>query len=148
MRAEDWPEWRGAGPVAIWKETGLLERFPEAGLKVTWRTPVHAGYSGPAVANGRVYVTDARPGTARRTIERVLALDVKDGRVIWQKDFVADFDATIPSWGATGAPLVDGARLITLVGGEPDAKVVAFNKHTGAELWPALSSDWEPASAR
>ena len=195
MRADDWPEWRGAGRVGVWKETGLLERFPEAGLKVTWRTPIHAGYSGPAVANGRVYVTDARPTTGKRTVERVLALDeltgtviwsrewetnysglemtfalgpratptvdgdrvyvlgamgnlfaldVKDGRVIWQKDFVTDFDATIPSWGATGAPLVDGDRLITLVGGEPDAKVVAFNKYTGAEVWRALSSDWEP----
>jgi hypothetical protein len=80
MRADDWPEWRGAGRVAVWKETGLLERFPEAGLKVTWRTPVHAGYSGPAVANGRVYVTDARTTTEKSTVERVLALDELRGR--------------------------------------------------------------------
>jgi hypothetical protein len=60
---------------------------------------------------------------------------------------VTDFDATIPSWGATGAPLIDEDRLIALVGGESDAKVVAFNKYTGAEVWRALSSDWEPATA-
>ena len=68
--------------------------------------------------------------------------------IAWQKDFVDDFDATIPSWGMTAAPLVDGDRLITLVGGEPDAKVIAFNKRTGAELWRALSSDWEPGYAQ
>jgi hypothetical protein len=78
----------------------------------------------------------------------LLALNVRDGSIAWQKNFVDDFAATIPSWGATGAPLVDGERLITLVGGEPDAKVIAFDKRTGAELWRALSSDWEPGYAQ
>jgi outer membrane protein assembly factor BamB len=44
----------------------------------------------------------------------------------------------------TGAPLVDGDRLICLVGGEPDAKLVALDKKTGAEVWRALASDSEP----
>jgi hypothetical protein len=60
LRAEDWPQWRGNGRLAVWSEAGLLDRFPESGLKVTWRVPVHAGYSGPAVASGRVFVTDGR----------------------------------------------------------------------------------------
>ena len=60
LRADDWPQWRGNGRLAVWNETGLVERFPEAGLSVTWRVPVHAGYSGPAVAGGRVFVTDSR----------------------------------------------------------------------------------------
>jgi outer membrane protein assembly factor BamB len=195
LRAEDWPQWRGRGRDAVWNEAGLLDRFPDAGLHVTWRVPIHAGYSGPAVAGGRVFVTDCRRTSGSRVVERVLAideqtgrilwsrewetnysglemtfalgpratptvdgdrvyvlgamgnmlaLDVRDGRVVWHKSFVDDFAATIPSWGATAAPLVDGDRLIALVGGEPDAKVVAFNKHTGAEVWRALSSDWEP----
>ena len=46
--------------------------------------------------------------------------------------------------GDGGAPLVDGDRLIALVGGEPDAKVMAFDKLTGKEIWRALSSDSEP----
>jgi outer membrane protein assembly factor BamB len=191
LRADDWPQWRGHGRQAIWNETGLIDRFPETGLTVTWRVPVHSGYSGPAVAGGRVFVTDGRRTSGSKMVERVLALDeqsgtifwsreweanysglemtptvdedlvyvlgamgnllalnVKDGSIAWQKNFVDDFAATIPSWGATGAPLVDGDRLITLVGGEPDAKVIAFNKRTGAELWRALSSDWEPGYAQ
>ena len=43
-----------------------------------------------------------------------------------------------------GAPLVDGDRLICLVGGEPDAKVIALDKLTGEEIWRSLSSDSEP----
>ena len=36
-----------------------------------------------------------------------------------------------------------GPRLIALVGGQPDAKVVAFDKMTGKEIWRALSSESE-----
>jgi outer membrane protein assembly factor BamB len=193
--AEDWPEWRGRGRVGVWNDTGLLDRFPESGLTVRWRTPVHAGYSGPSVAGGRVFVTDARRASGDRVVERalaldeetgrvlwtreweadysglevtfalgpratptvdgdrvyvvgamgdLLALDVRDGRTVWEKDFVEDFNATIPSWGMAAAPLVDGDRLIMLVGGEPDGKVMALDKRTGEEIWRALSSDWEP----
>ena len=90
----------------------------------------------PTVDGNRVYVLG--------TMGDLLALDVGDGRVLWQKNFVKDFDASVPSWGMTAAPLVDGDRLIALVGGEPNAKVMAFNKLTGEEIWRALSSDWEP----
>jgi outer membrane protein assembly factor BamB len=74
----------------------------------------------------------------------LLALDVNTGQVLWQKDYVKDFNTSIPSWGITGAPLVDGDRLICLVGGEPDAKVMALDKRSGAEIWRSLSSETEP----
>ncbi|HJN45907.1 MAG: pyrrolo-quinoline quinone [Acidobacteria bacterium] len=197
LHANDWPEWRGAGRLGILTETGLVDTFPTAGLPVAWRTPIHSGYSGAAVATGRVFITDARRPDPRSTavVERalaldeqtgqvlwtrewetdyaglqlvyaigpratptvdddrvyvlgamgnLLALDVATGDVLWQKDYARDFNTAVPSWGMTGAPLVDGDRLICLVGGEPDAKMMAFDKRTGAEIWRALSSDWEP----
>ena len=196
LRAADWPEWRGQGRLGVWIDTNIVDALPET-LEATWRVPIHGGYAGPAVADGRVFVTDARRDDLNSTeiVERVLALDerngailwtaewqtnyaglqlayaigpratptidgdrvyvlgsmgnlfvfdVTDGRIVWQKDYVQDFNATVPSWGMSGAPLVDGERLICLIGGEPDAKVVAFDKQTGEELWRALSSDWEP----
>ena len=197
LQANDWPEWRGAGRLGVLRETGLVETFPEEGLPVSWRAPIHSGYSGPAVADGRVFITDARRPDPRSTavVERALALDeqtgevlwarewaadyaglqlvyaigpratptvdedrvyvlgamghllalrVEDGLVLWQKNFPEDFNTAVPSWGMAGAPLVDGDRLICLVGGEPGAKMMAFDKRTGQELWRALSSDWEP----
>jgi outer membrane protein assembly factor BamB len=195
VRADDWPQWRGAGRLGTWNEAGIVDKLPEGGPPLSWRTPINAGYSGPAVAGGRVFVVDSRRVRANRAIERVLALDentgrilwarewqtdysgqqlvyaigpratptvdgdrvyalgamgnllaldVRDGRVLWQKDYVADFSASIPSWGIAGAPLVDGELLICLVGGEPDGKVIALNKWTGEEIWRSLSSDSEP----
>ena len=195
LRGDDWPEWRGKGRLGVWNETGLLDKFPAGGLTAAWRTPINAGYAGPAVADGRVFVTDSRRVKANQAIERVvaldertgrilwteewptdysglqlvyaigpratptvdgdrvfvlgamgnlLALDVTTGRVLWQKDYVKDFDAAVPSWGMAGAPLVDGDRLICLVGAEPDGKVIALNKATGEEIWRSLSSNSEP----
>ena len=90
----------------------------------------------PTVDGDRVYVLGAT-GV-------LMCLDVATGRIIWQKDYVKDYKTELPTWGMTGAPLVDGDRLICLVGGEPDAKVVAFDKMTGKEIWRALPSTSEP----
>ena len=200
--AEDWPEWRGAGRLGVWHETGIVDRFPAGGLEVAWRAPVEAGFAGPAVANGRVFVLDWREDPESRTLdgtERVLALDEQTGeqlwshawstsyrmlmvtyaigpratptvdgdrvyvlgatgrlwcldaatgRVIWDKDYVAEYGTSVPTWGVTSAPLVDGERLITIVGGEPDALVVAFDKRTGDELWRSLEVTGEMGYAQ
>lgn len=39
--------------------------------------------------------------------------------------------------------MVEGDRLIALVGGEPDALIVAFDKRTGEEVWKALPTTAE-----
>src|SRR5262249_3035061 len=57
-RADDWPQWLGPHRDGVWRETGLLDKFPPGGPKVLWRMPIGAGYSGPAVAGDRVYVMD------------------------------------------------------------------------------------------
>ena len=56
--ADDWPQWMGPNRDNIWRESGIIENFPENGPKVLWRTPIAGGYSGPAVANGKVFITD------------------------------------------------------------------------------------------
>ena len=133
------------------RSTAVVERLlalDEATGEILWTREWDTNYAGlqliyatgpratPTVDGDRVYAVGATG--------RLLALDVADGSVLWQTDYVRDFNADVPSWGISGAPLVDGDRLICLVGGEPDAKVVAFDKLTGEVLWQALSSDWEP----
>ena len=58
LLADDWPQWMGPARDNVWREQGLLKSFPEGGPKVVWRRPVAGGYAGPAVADGRVFVTD------------------------------------------------------------------------------------------
>ena len=56
--ADDWPQWFGPQRDGVWRETGILEKFPSGGPKVLWRTPVNRGYAGPSVSGERVFVTD------------------------------------------------------------------------------------------
>ncbi len=56
--ADDWPQWLGPERDGVWRETGIVDQFPQDGLEVKWRKRVGLGYSGPAVADGKVYVMD------------------------------------------------------------------------------------------
>src|SRR5438105_5929342 len=57
-RADDWPQWLGPKRDGVWRETGLLDKFPAGGPKMLWRAPLGTGFAGPAVAGDRVYVLD------------------------------------------------------------------------------------------
>src|SRR5688572_5267710 len=133
LHANDWPDFRGKGRTGMWQESGILSRFPEAGLKVLWRTPVKGGYSGPVVADGRVFVTDFAPGQGLRGTERVLALDEKTGRILWTHEWDADYRGVIQNQtGPSATPTVDGDRLYVqgLVGA-----LLCLNVKTGEIVW-------------
>jgi len=74
----------------------------------------------------------------------LIAVNVADGSVAWEHDLVEEFGAIIPMWGISGSPLVDGEKLLVIVGGEPGAKVMAFNKTTGEEIWRSLGPEAGP----
>ncbi len=70
----------------------------------------------------------------------LFSLSASDGKVIWSRELKKDFGIRItPTWGFASHPLIDGNKLICLVGGEGSA-VVAFEKESGKELWRALSA--------
>ena len=58
LHADDWPQWLGPQRDGVWRETGIVEKFPEGGPKVLWRMEIGGGYTGPAIANGKVYLMD------------------------------------------------------------------------------------------
>jgi outer membrane protein assembly factor BamB len=84
----------------------------------------------PLVHGGKVYTLG--------TMGDLLCLDARSGEVIWSKNFPRDYQAPVPFWGFAAHPLLDGKRLICLVGG-PGTEVVAFDKDNGKELWRALT---------
>ena len=120
--------------VALDEETGriLWTRAWDADyrtLGASWEGPRVT----PTVDGNRVYVMGATG--------LLHTLDVETGEVLWAKDLVHEYGAPPPQWGFSSAPLVDGPRLITIVGGDDNARVVAFDKFTGEEIWRALPSD-------
>src|SRR5215218_9334847 len=117
VHADDWPQWLGPQRDGEWRETGILEKFPADGLKVRWRVPIGGGYTGPAVANGRVYVMDRQsaPGTSQPPnafargelagTERVLCLDEATGKVVWQHAYDCTYTVSYAS-GPRATPVI------------------------------------------
>jgi len=79
--ADDWPQWRGPQRDGVWRETGIVEKFAKPQLDLIWRAEISSGYSGPTVADGRVYVTDRLVKPAQ--VERVHCFDSKTGKTLW-----------------------------------------------------------------
>ena len=67
----------------------------------------------------------------------LLCLDARKGSLIWKRILGRDYDL-IASPELTPCPLIEGGRLIVVIGGKPGACVVAFDKRTGKEVWRAL----------
>jgi outer membrane protein assembly factor BamB len=61
-------------------------------------------------------------------------LQVRDGKVLWQRSLTRDFGGRVPRWSYRESPLVDGAKVICTPGG-PGAALVALDKLTGETVW-------------
>ncbi len=93
----------------------------------------------PVIAGGKVYALGA--------VGNLLCLDAAKGTLIWSKDLVKEYTGLLlgSGWGFACHPLIDGDRLICMVGGKGSI-AVAFNKDTGAEIWKNLTAK-EPGYA-
>jgi outer membrane protein assembly factor BamB len=129
VSAADWPQWRGPDRSGVSKETGLLKTWPKEGLSPVWTFKnAGAGYSGPAVVGGKVYLMGAREGT-----EYLLALDEK-GSEIWSAKIGPLFDFKSNQWsaGPNATPTVD-AGLVYGLGSQGD--LICVEAAGGKEAW-------------
>jgi outer membrane protein assembly factor BamB len=60
--------------------------------------------------------------------------NASDGKVVWSHDLKTEYKTNSALWGYANHPLIDGDKLLCIVGGE-GSHAVAFNKHTGKEIW-------------
>ncbi len=109
---DDWPQWRGPNRDGVWHETGIMEKFPQPQIHLLWRTPISSGYSGPTVANGRVYVTDRQEQPAE--MERVLCLDARTGRILWIKEYACAYTGLGYPDGPRASVVIDEGRAYSL----------------------------------
>ena len=151
---DDWPQWMGPKRDNVWRETGILEKFPEGGPKVLWRSPINVGYAGPAVAQGKVFAMDfsssgnvqvdnfARkdfPGT-----ERVICFDEASGKLLWEHAYEVVYSVSYPS-GPRCTPIVDG-DLVYALGGE--GNLTCLEVASGKVVWSKeLKKEYQTKSA-
>jgi len=77
----------------------------------------------PTVHEGSVY-TLSKKGHAFR-------LDLETGKVIWERDLLADHEFALPEWSFACSPYIDGDRVLLNVG----RGGLALSRETGETLW-------------
>lgn len=84
----------------------------------------------PTVHNGLVYVEGGGGD--------VTCLKAENGEIIWTKHLVDDFGGSVPIWGFSESPTIDGDNVIVTPGGS-EGTVVALHKVTGELVWQSQS---------
>lgn len=65
---------------------------------------------------------------------KLVCLDLKAGKPVWEKDFLTQMDGSNITWGYTEALLIDGDKVFCTPGGKTN-NVMALNRMTGATIW-------------
>lgn len=142
-QAEDWPQWLGPRRDSEWRETGIVTKFPAQGPKVVWRKPLGPGYTGPAVAQGKVYVMDrVLPAGAKVNnssfaptggpgSERVLCYNAQNGELLWKHEYECRYRIMYPL-GPRCTPTVHQGKVYTL---GAMGHLFCLNAETGKVLW-------------
>ena len=152
--------WPSGGPKVVWKISGLGSGYSsfsivngrmytqgqrgnqefvlaldvKTGNKI-WETVTSRNFENdrgsgprgtPTFDNGKLYAMTGE-GT-------VVCLDAATGKMVWQVDSVKKFGGSVPHWGYSESPLIDGDRVIVMPGGR-GASLVSLDKRTGEVQW-------------
>lgn len=120
------------------KEISYAYALSEKDGSVIWSIPLgqpkdENPRATPTVDGDRVYFLGSEGA--------LLCVDRASGKVLWSKDFKADFGGKMMSgWKFCESPLIDGDRLVCTPGGK-EALIVCLNKLTGDLLWKSPLPD-------
>jgi outer membrane protein assembly factor BamB len=101
----------------------------EVGKERTDRYP--GTRSSVTVNDGKLYIFNA--------LGHFYCLDETTLNVVWQKDFLKDFDGRNIGWGLTENALIVGEKIFLTPGGKKN-NIVALNKTTGALIWSSTGT--------
>ncbi|MDF1575838.1 MAG: PQQ-binding-like beta-propeller repeat protein [Bacteroidales bacterium] len=137
--AQDWPDWRGENRDAVWEASGIVQKFDSKVIDLKWSVPIGPGYSGPTVAEGKVYVTDRleRPAQA----ERVLCFDEQTGEQIWIHQYDCVYEGVGYQAGPRASVVIKDGKAYSL---GTMGHLFCLDAGTGRVLWQKdLNNEYE-----
>jgi outer membrane protein assembly factor BamB len=129
------------------KEEEVVECFDAASGESIWRYPYPSSFMDPFGYNNGPRCTPTLNSNRCYTFGaegRLSCVDLDSGKLIWQRETAKDWTVPEPFFGVGSTPLLEGDRLIVMVGGQPNSTVVAFDASTGKVLWEnGGKSNWQ-----
>lgn len=122
----DWPQHLGPQRNGISAETGLLDKWPAAGLTEAWRAPGGVGMSGLVIVGGEV-ITTMQDGEK----QYVLALDALTGKQAWRTAVAPPYRNDMGD-GPRATPAVADDTVFAYTG---EGILAALSLKTGEVLW-------------
>ena len=122
--AADWPQFLGPTRNGVYVGPALAEAWPKEGPPVLWRRKVGQGFSGPAVASGKLVLFHRLED--KETVE---CLDAKTGRPSWRFDYRDDFGF---DEGPRATPAIADGRVYTY---GAEGLLHCLDLATGTNIW-------------
>jgi len=91
-----------------------------------WTKSYPGSRSAPTIVDDLIYV-----GTG---LGNLFCVDRSNGRIVWSKDLVADFNGALPLHGHSESALIQGEKIFWNTGGK-DNNIVALNRFNGSLIW-------------
>jgi outer membrane protein assembly factor BamB len=126
VSAADWPAIYGPRRDSTSDQRGLLRTWPDTGPKVLWTVPVGAGFGGPAISDGKVYLLDRDEQVG----DTLRVLDFASGKELWT--FAYDAPGSFMFAGSRTTPTVDGEHVYT---SGPLGDLHAISTRTRKAVW-------------
>ncbi len=90
----------------------------------------------PLITRDRVYLFGAEG--------MLYCLNFENGRQIWRRNTATEWNVPRAFFGVGSTPILEDGKLIVMVGGQPNAGIVALDPDTGKTLWESVGRDtWE-----
>ncbi len=165
---DHWPE---AGPPLLWDKkigTGysapsvreerlvchhrvadeeIVECCEAATGKTLWRYAYSTAYEDPYGYNNGPRCTPLLTPERCYTFGvggKLLCLELNTGKLIWQRDTAKDWEIPGAFFGVGSTPILEGDRLIVMIGGQPNSGVVALDSGTGTTVWASVGEkNWQ-----
>lgn len=123
---EDWPGIYGPRRDHTSGQKRLLRTWPQEGPKTLWKIPLNAGFGGPAVSEGKVYLLDRDEAVG----DMLRVLDLASGKELWS--FAYNAPGKFMFAGSRTTPTVNGEHVYTV---GPMGELHAISTKTRKPVW-------------
>jgi len=129
-RSSDWPQFLGPTRNGVYPGNDLAEKWPKEGPVVVWKKAVGQGFSGPAVAGGKLILFHRVNNR-----EIVDCLKATNGAAVWQFEYPTAYrDDFGFDEGPRATPSISDGRVYTF---GAEGMVHCLDIETGKQLWSA-----------